>query len=251
FAGTFPVTGTPISCAPVEGPYTVPTGTKSVDVAASADVPANDITIALLDPSGATVATSDVLFSPEAIHYEPGGDVAAGNYTVKVCPFSADATAFSATFDYHGTFAVNTATHVTSTGSTPKWAAFTSNPSLDYSAADTRAVWCWLPSLSAGTAADGNCTYAVANTASRAPWDYDFLTNQSTHTTIGNNAIDAEAWINYNDLALGANAVLGDFGPGLPGQRPVHADRQYIDSWTNAWFTNSCNPTTLVPGGND
>ena len=94
---------------------------------------------------------------------------------------------------------------------------------------------------------DTDCDLAVANIASRGPWDFDFQTHQPTFTTVGNNAFEASAWVDAWD----DGQLLGSFGPGAPGEQPHHTDRNYSDPWSNTWQESKCDPTVLVPGGND
>ena len=76
---------------------------------------------------------------------------------------------------------------------------------------------------------------------------FNFQTHQPTFTTVGNNAFEASAWVDAWD----DGQLLGSFGPGAPGEQPHHADRNYSDPWSNPWQTSKCDPTVLVPGGND
>lgn len=229
--------GTSVSCGPYEGPFTAPSGAKSIDVAATEDVAANDIVLQLHKPQGTAVASSDVLFSPEAIHYEPAGGVPAGQYFVRVCPFSSAPADYTSPTTYHGTITINTAAGTAVLTNTPKWKVFSANPRNDYSSGDNRVLDCWLDSLSGLSPVNAGCQVAVKNTASRAPWDFDVQANQPTNTTTGNNATTAEAWVS----------------PLTPGgaQHPVAADRRYVYPWTNVWFTSKCSPTNFTPGGND
>src|SRR5438552_2405733 len=84
--------------APACGPafdFTIGAGTKTIDVAAST-IPANDIVLKLYH-TGLLVATSDVLTSPEAIHYAAAGNpltganLDPGTYSAVVCPFNGQA----------------------------------------------------------------------------------------------------------------------------------------------------------------
>jgi len=89
--------------------FTIGAGTKTIDVAAST-IPANDIVLKLYH-NGLVVATSDVLTSPEAIHYAPVGNPVAGanldpgTYSAVVCPFNGQATV--AVTDYAGVVTVS------------------------------------------------------------------------------------------------------------------------------------------------
>ena len=87
FSGDFGATDG--GCGPLHA-IEVPANTKSLDVAATADLPANDIVLDLLK-AGKVVGHSDTATSPEAIHYAPAGDVTAGTYHARVCEFEDDA----------------------------------------------------------------------------------------------------------------------------------------------------------------
>lgn len=242
-ADTFSGSYTATACGPLHGPYTA-SGARTIDVVASADLPTNDIVLHLQHPAGTDVASSDVLFSPEAIHYEPAGGVPDGPYYVQVCPFDAEQTEPTT---YRGSIAINDVVgSQPPLTNTPKWKHFTANPPLNPLPAypwgnpstDTRIISCWVDSLAGLPPADADCQAAVKNIASRVPWDADPHTGVATATTLGNNANTAEAW-------------SSPLTPGALGQRPVHPDRAYIDPWANSWFTSGCNPANLTPGGND
>jgi hypothetical protein len=85
---------TPPGCGP-SFDFTIGAGTKTIDVAAST-IPANDIVLKLYH-NGLVVATSDVLTSPEAIHYAAAGNpltnanLDPGAYSAVVCPFNGQA----------------------------------------------------------------------------------------------------------------------------------------------------------------
>jgi len=237
YSGELPV-GATVECGPYEGPFAAPTGTKSIDAVATEDVAINDIILELHYGQDNVVASSDILFSPEAIHYEPSGGVPAGSYYIRICPFTHSPDDYTPPYTYHGTITINTAAGTTPPlASTPKWQVFEANPPLDLSTTDTRVFDCWLASLSGLTPADAECQVAVANSASRAPWDFDVQANAPTGTTKGNNANTAEAW----------------GSPLTPGgaQRPVQPDRRYAYPWTNVWQTSKCSPSNFTPGGND
>ena len=82
-------------CGPEHGPYTAPPNTVSVEVVASATVPANDIVLHLKH-NGVTVASFDSGSSPEAIHYAPAGGVPEGEYFAQVCDFGDGSPALAA-----------------------------------------------------------------------------------------------------------------------------------------------------------
>jgi type 1 fimbria pilin len=65
-SGTFSGSITPAACGPLH-PITVAAGETTIDIVANMDVPANDITLELFDPSGAQKAHGDTATSPEEI----------------------------------------------------------------------------------------------------------------------------------------------------------------------------------------
>ncbi len=79
--------------------FPVGANTTTIDVAATADVPANDIVLKLYVGS-VLLGTSDTATSPEAVHYAPGGVVPPGTYSAEVCPF--DANQNNGNTNYHG-----------------------------------------------------------------------------------------------------------------------------------------------------
>src|SRR5712692_9433577 len=74
--------------AACSAPYDFPVGasTTTIDVAATADIPANDIVLNLYYGS-VLLGSSDTATSPEAVHYAPGGVLTPGTYSAVVCPF--------------------------------------------------------------------------------------------------------------------------------------------------------------------
>jgi extracellular elastinolytic metalloproteinase len=115
-----------------------------------------------------------------------------------------------------------------------KWKVFRASPSLDFSSADTREVWCW-------EASGPDCDRVVGNDASPFAWDINARTETSTNTTRGNNAIGVENWFNADPFSVGVN-------PATP--RP---GRDYVYDWTNQWLQQRCNPDTTFtsPQRND
>ncbi len=241
FQGT---TDVATACGPFHE-FTVPAGTKSIDLAASANVPANDMTLSLYFGATLVAGPADTATSPEAIHYEPGGDVPAGTYSARVCEYSPS---ILLGFDYTGVYATNDVAGTTTAAPyPPKWEFFPANPSLavvnghpdyDLSPSDIRVTACWVKTHLGSTVPGCSGFQALQNLASRAPWDHDVRANVSTFTTRGNNASSAEAWVT-------------PLTPGPLQQRPVDPNRNYQFPWTNAWNAASCSPTALTPGGND
>ena len=79
--------------------FPVGASTTTIDVAATADNPANDIVLNLYYGS-VLLGSSDTATSPEAVHYAPGGVVPAGTYSAEVCPFDANQNLVNT--NYHG-----------------------------------------------------------------------------------------------------------------------------------------------------
>ena len=81
FTGEFPPQ--PGACGPFHD-FSVAAGTTTIDVVATADVPANDIVLNLHQPQGTVVASADTATSPEGVHYvvPPG---ASTSYSAQVC----------------------------------------------------------------------------------------------------------------------------------------------------------------------
>ena len=251
------VTGPDASCDVDKGPWVVAPGenVRSIAVTVEAALTTNDAVINL-KRDGTAVASADTLFSPEFLVYSPPGGVPAGAYTVQVCDFT-DGHAWDPPQSYSGQVVFSAA--AAAEPYPPKWKVFPGNPPLSALNAypwnnpdtDTRRVWCWETATGnpASPTPVPGCERAVANLASRGPWDYNFRTNTPTFTTVGNNANAAEAW-------------SSPLTPGATMQRPVSTTREYVYPWTNAWFKNGGNPSppdaprgcatqNLVPGGND
>jgi uncharacterized repeat protein (TIGR01451 family) len=243
FAGT---TDQPNNCG-VGHAIPVPAGTRTIDIVASADIPANDITIALDNAAHVEIATNqETGTSPEALHYDfPAPAAIATTYYGRVCQFTGGDDPFA----YSGLYATNdVVSAATDLNYPPKWKYSNANPSLandpspedyDLTNTDTRVIGCWVTTYNGATVPDcSNSVGSLQNLASRVPWDHLVQSNTPSYTTIGNNAISGEAWTN-------------PLAPGATQQRPVHMDRLYIDEFTNAWNDSRCDPTNLTPGGND
>src|SRR6188768_2818972 len=133
-------------------PIPVPVGTLTIDIVASADIPANDITIALDDSTHTEVAVNqETGTSPEALHYDfPAPVAVATTYYARVCQYSAG----DDPFDYTGIYATNdTVSTATDLNYPPKWKYSNANPSLandpspedyDLTNTDTRVTGCWV-----------------------------------------------------------------------------------------------------------
>ncbi|MEJ7718951.1 MAG: hypothetical protein WKF58_00095 [Ilumatobacteraceae bacterium] len=94
-----------------------PAGTKSIDVAAGANIPANDVVLNLYFGATLVAGPADTATSPEAIHYEPAV-LTPGTYSAQVCEFNAG----DALFAYTGVYATNdVAGSSTAVPYPPKW----------------------------------------------------------------------------------------------------------------------------------
>jgi hypothetical protein len=252
-AYTFTGEYTPPGCGPAHT-FAVGAGQKSIAVVATEVNPTNDIVLSLIDPSGKTVASSDVATSPEAIAYQDpsGNDLAAGNWAAQVCPFngpSLQPPLPNQTPPY--TYAVV----VTVTGAAvtlpalprpkaptlvtnnPRWAFFPSFPSTDYSTSP-QSEGCW-QNADDGIAQPKPCQYTFQSDASPFGWDVIPRTDQATMTTRGNNAFTAEAWLSPLTPAENKTPVSPDryYDRDFPGGNFV---------WTNSWYQNKCDPTALT-----
>lgn len=231
-------------------PFTVDADTKTISVSAAAAITTNDIVLKLFNPSGAVLATSDNATSPETIAYPLTAADRPGVYTVQVSPFPGPTVPFTDPGNYAGTVVASDRAASTATVAyPPKWRYFLANPTLASSVStttttDDRRTGCWVtkltPTPTTTTTVPGCETPpgALTNLAARAPWDFDVRTNTPTSTTTGNAASTAEAWAN-------------PLAPGGLAQRPVKTNREYTDTFTDAWNDARCNPANLVPGGND
>ena len=115
----------------------------------------------------------------------------------------------------------------------PQWPDSTSlnRSPWNYPSADVRDLWCW-------TSIPG-CKTAVADSASRVPWDVDAETGQPTFQTTGNNADAIERWVNAGPRVYAV------------GRHATSATRDYDYPWTNVWFESKCDPANLTDDGND
>ena len=105
----------------------------------------------------------------------------------------------------------------------PSWKVFPSSPSLDYSSADTRQLWCWTPAA--------GCDRVLEGSSPGPEWDVNSGTG-SSFTTDGNNAKGVHNWFSNNPFTVGTETATA---------RP---DRDYVYGWTNQWFQQRCNPDT-------
>jgi extracellular elastinolytic metalloproteinase len=234
FSGEYTATG----CGPGHD-FTVESGTTTIDVAATATLPTNDIVLHLQHPRGVDVGSSDTATSPEAIHYAPGGSVDPGVYTVQVCPYPDPTVPALPPFTYAGTF-ITTGVQVPTLPVpvvpalpgpvldvfSPQWKFFLANPLTSYSSSDVRTVACWDASKRPG------CDLVVKNDAAKIPWDQDPRTNEPTGTTTGNAAKTAQAWA--SPLTPAENLQY------------VSPNREYSPAWTNQWYSSKCNPAVFA-----
>ena len=220
--------------------------TKTIVATAAEAITTNDITVKIFDPAGQLLIASDTATSPEVATYtaDPNGadsngagSIPAGIYSMQVCPYDSPDVPFVAPGNYAaGVTTSDSGAPTTPTLGQPKWRYFPANPSLDWSAGTTPSnsvIGCW-------TAASG-CTSPTGpfrNVAAAGPWDFLAKTGTPTFTTVGNNASTHEAWAN-------------PLAPGGLQQAPVSPTREYTEAFKDSWNNSRCNPSQLVPGGND
>jgi extracellular elastinolytic metalloproteinase len=247
------------ACGPL---HAIPVGADAqrIDVAATADIPADDIVLKLIKPDQTTVAaSSDTATSPEAVDYQLApSDPRGVDWYAQVCEFEP-----VPDFGYTGFYAVSDVATPAAFPFPPEWNFFTANPALpdgplgppfNYPETDNRTHSCWTD-----TGAQPGCTLDLTpnngdtNLASRAPWDHNVQTNLPSFTSLGNNTNTAESW-------------LAALTPGPLSQRPADLDRTYgfeepadpqsatgaLEGWTNAWNRLRCNPVTpFTPAENN
>ena len=126
--GTFSGSITGTACGPKQ-PIQVAQGDTKIDVVATADVAANDITLELFDPNGNHVKHGDTITSPEEILLA-GENLQPGTWSTQVCPFEGGLVTDPAT--YTGTWATSTGPAVGFLGSTQ--AGTSAAPSLTQAA---------------------------------------------------------------------------------------------------------------------
>ncbi len=210
--------------------------TRQINVAMSAVNAANDAVIEIRDPEGDVITSADLLSSPETLMYTAPEPLPAGVYSVVICPF--DGIPWLPPTNYAGLVTTSDDEGGTpADGQYPAWRMFPANPALNYSPDhepknDRIACWrifgrdyCTLPSGSVAQPFGG-------------AWDYSYETDSPTLTTDGNNARTREAWVS-------------PLTPGGGGQAPVSPTREYFDEFADVWNNAKCDPTVLVPGGND
>ncbi|MDP2773438.1 MAG: M36 family metallopeptidase, partial [Nocardioides sp.] len=198
---------------------------------------ANDIVVKLWGPGNELLVTGDLGTSPETATYA-ADPIPAGTYSVQVCPFDAPTVPFLPPGDYG--VAVTTsdegAPGADDLAFNSRWRYFPTNPAMNFSPSHTprnSVVGCWL-------AASG-CTLSsgpLRNLQAVGPWDFLTATGTSSLSTNGNNAVTHEAW-------------ASPLTPGGLMQAPVSPTQEYTTPFTDAWNNSRCNPTQLVPGGND
>lgn len=234
FTGTYTAT----DCGPKHPFEITDDKTRQIAVVASAVVESDDIVVKIFDPAGNVLASGDTATSPEAATYS-ADRIPAGIYTAQVCPFQDSTVPVTVGGPYAG-FVTTSDLAAPGAGDVtpkPRWRFFPANPRLDWSAStnglSNSVIGCWFT----GT----GCTLPTGplrNVAAPGPWDTIGVEGISSNTTFGNNANTHEAWLN-------------PLAPGGTEQAPVSPTRQYTTAFTDAWNNSRCDPTNLVPGGND
>src|ERR1051326_3938430 len=134
FQGSYSDDPNPKGCGPRHS-FTVPTGKVRILVAATADIPTNDIVLKLYGPGGSELSSNDTLTSPETATYEPAGGVPPGTYQVEVCPFDDPSAPPTAPYSYSGTFTTD------DTAAGPALGDGAGEPSIGYNPNTKRAMY--------------------------------------------------------------------------------------------------------------
>ena len=232
---------TATACGPTHEFELTDGNTKQIAVAATAVNPANDIVVKIFGPGGEVLTNGDLGTSPETATYS-ADKIPAGTYSAQVCPYDSPTVPFVEPGDYVGVITTSDSeTPAVSAPYPPKWTYFTANPALNFSTTHVpgnRVTGCWETRYQGTRIPECDTPPGgLRNLASRAPWDFDFVTGLPTLTTAGNNAMTREAWAS----------------PLTPGgaQAPVSPERSYTAEFTDAWQNSKCDPSNLVPGGYD
>ncbi|MCM0621902.1 M36 family metallopeptidase [Nocardioides bruguierae] len=230
FSGTFTAT----ECGPKHAFELTDDNTRSINAVGLA-LPVDDITVKFFGPGDELLYTGDLLTSPEVATFA-SDDLPAGVYSAQVCPYD-DASAVIGTYSMIVATSDTAAPSVGDLGFDPSWAYWTANPDMASTEVgvtpENEVVGCWVATELCNTP-----TGPFENLASPIGWDTLNAGAASSLTTIGNNANTHEAWVS-------------PLTPGGLLQAPVSPTRDYTPEFTDAWNESQCDPTNLVPGGND
>jgi extracellular elastinolytic metalloproteinase len=235
----FPFQGeiTATECGPKHEFELTDDNTKQIVAVAAMANTLNDVVVKIFDPQGGLLVAGDLGTSPETATYS-SDSIPAGIYSMQVCPFDSPTVPFVPPGNYAASVTTSDSTTPggADVGFPPMWRYFTANPSLSSFGAGTPSnsvIGCWV--AGAGCSSP---TGPFRNVAAPGPWDTTTQTGESTLTTVGNNANTHEAWLSPDS-------------PGGTEQAPVSPTREYTAEFTDAWNNSKCDPTNLVPGGND
>ena len=233
----FQGTVTATACGPKHQFELKDANTKTIVATAAEAITTNDITVKIFDPGGQLLVNSDTATSPEVATYT-AASIPAGIYSMQVCPFDSPDVPFVAP----GTYAAGVTTSdsgapTTPTLGQPKWRYFTSNPSLDWSASTTPSnsvIGCWtagdrLHHARAAPSATWRRRARGTSSPRPAPRRSPRSATTPARTRPGPTRWPPAAWRRR------------------PSRRRATTPTAFKDSWNNS----KCNPTQLVPGGND
>ncbi|WP_372736566.1 M36 family metallopeptidase, partial [Nocardioides sp.] len=223
-------------CGPKHSFTIADDATKQI-VAVSVGVPVDDHVVKIFDDKDNLLTSGDLGTNPEYAIYQ-STSIPAGTYKAQVCPYdSPTVPANVGPYVLSVTWSNNAGVSPGNLGFNPRWRFFTANPALasvgNSKVPNNSSLGCY-------TAGPG-CnlvTGQVKNVQAPGPWDTISAGGTSTQTTAGNNALTREAW-------------ASPLTPGGLEQAPIAADRDYSAPFTDAWDNSKCNPSELVPGGND
>ncbi|OIJ23970.1 M36 family metallopeptidase [Nocardioides luteus] len=231
-----PFTGTALGACGPKHTFEISDDKTRTLAAVAVGLPTDDFTVKLFAPDGSLLVEGDLLTSPETATYT-ADKIDPGTYAVQVCPFDDSLLVGS----YSVTVASSDTAAGTETGdlpgSNPRWSYFPGTPDAASTGGEAvpanDVIACWTKVA--------DCTGPqLKSLANAGPWDTLLSTTVGVPslTTIGNNANTHEGWL--SPLA----------GGGLE-QAPVSPLRDYSGKFTDTWNNSKCDPTTLVPGGND
>jgi extracellular elastinolytic metalloproteinase len=229
-----PFTGTALGACGPKHTFEISDDKTRTLAAVAVGLPTDDFTVKLFAPDGKLLVEGDLLFNPEAATYT-AEKIDPGTYAVQVCPFDDSLLV--------GSYTVTVISSDTAAGtgnlpgSNPRWSYFPGTPDAASTSGDAvptnDVIACWTKVA--------ECTGPeLKSLANAGPWDTLLNTTVGVPslTTIGNNANTHEGW-------------LSPIGPVGLAQAPVSPVRDYTGTFTDAWNNSKCDPTTLVPGGND
>jgi hypothetical protein len=217
---------------------TVPAGSTALQVVAQADVPTNDFELNVYQNNN-SIGTSDLISTEYVNATLAPPSLASDVFEAEVCPTGGtQGTPFIEPLTVTGIYNASDVNVPIDTLNVPYpalWKYFPDSPKLGADD-DSRHLACWTSEQS-DLGVNKNlqeCQQTVGSVASRAPWDVTFASLLPTFSTLGNNAVTAEAW-------LGPTLT-----PGPLGYHPISPTRDYTFNFTDQWFESKCDLASFV-----